>query len=174
MKEKIKLTSMKKMTMIIMCVALLLTLGVTTVSAAGGEALSQFFKIEDGNPSYSVDGGNTWIEGMAEDSNIKYSLDDGKTWHEGLPPGGDEESVMVTIGDGEMPDEQEFSGIIVTSSCSDSEIPDEHEVTSIEVVNEDGIQKYSTDGGKTWSEGVPDGVIVSDDGNSISYTVTTE
>ena len=152
MKEKIKLTSMKKMTMIIMCVALLLTLGVTTVSAAGGEALSQFFKIEDGNPSYSVDGGNTWIEGMAEDSNIKHSLDDGKTWHEGLPPGGDEESVMVTIGDGEM--------------------PDEHEVTSIEVVNEDGIQKYSTDGGKTWSEGVPDGVIVSDDGNSISYTVT--
>ena len=152
MKERNKLISMKKMTLIIVCVALVLTLSVTTVFAAAGEELGQFFKIEDGNPSYSVDGGNTWIEGMADDSNIKYSLDDGKTWYEGLPPEGDQESVMVTTGDGE--------------------IPDGHEVIGIEVMNENGIQKYSTDGGKTWSEDVPEGVIVSDDGNSISYTVT--
>ena len=156
MKERIKFASMKKMTVIIVCVALLLTLSVATVFAAAGEELGQFFKIEDGNPSYSVDGGNTWIEGMAEDSNIKYSLDDGKTWHEGLPPENNEDSV------------------IVTNTNSAGEIPDGHESIGIDIMDENGIQKYSSDGGKTWSEDVPDGVIVSDDGNSISYTVTTE
>jgi len=153
MEEQLKTTGKRKIITIALCAVLVLTLGVGSAFAATGGDFGQFFKAEDGNPSYSVDGGNTWIEGIPDNMNTKYSLDGGKTWNDGLPPEGIGDNVMVTSSDGE--------------------IPDEHEVIGVDVMNEDGVQKYSTDGGKTWSEDVPDGVTVSGE-NSIIYSVTVE
>jgi hypothetical protein len=44
------------------------------------------------------------------------------------------------------------------------ESADTAEGTSLAIVSEDGVTRFSTDGGETWQEGYPDGYSLSDDG----------
>ncbi|MGF7143342.1 hypothetical protein HNQ56_001765 [Anaerotaenia torta] len=131
-------TGKRRVGMIALSAALVLTFGTTTALAANavsGGKLGELFKLDNGKPSYSVDGGQTWNEGTPEDSDFHYSLDGGETWNEGTPPAGSEQTLVVN---GEIPD------------GTDGDY-------SVAVKNVDGAMQYSTDGGKTWSSTVPDG-----------------
>jgi len=79
MKEKITTvfnTHTKKIAAIVTCTALVLSFGAVSVFAAGGLPVgSSLVKNEDGNMSYSVDGGTTWTEGAPADYNVEYGED---------------------------------------------------------------------------------------------------
>lgn len=80
-------------------------------------------------------------------STYSYSTDDGQTWNEGVPEGAViDEDGKVTIYD-EL-DENDQEDV----------------VNDISINIEDGVTSYSADGGKTWTEGTPEGVTIDEDG----------
>ncbi|MFK7696299.1 sialidase family protein [Paenibacillus sp. HJGM_3] len=139
-----------------------------------GEGKGTLTKVENGVRSYSTDGGKTWSEtapdgaeesittgeggktihtlgnpsgavnGTALQVKIEngvrlYSTDGGNTWSETAPSGVtvSDEDGKLTILNGTPPKNGEAEGTFVKV--------------------ENGVRSYSTDGGKTWSETVPDG-----------------
>ncbi|WP_082053641.1 WD40/YVTN/BNR-like repeat-containing protein [Gordoniibacillus kamchatkensis] len=145
-----------------------------------GEGKGTLFKMENGVGSYSTDGGKTWGDKapdgaqdkvtIGEDGKVThkqgnpseapngtglhartelavkiengvrlYSTDGGKTWSQ-TPPDGltvDEQDGKITFSNGTPPKGGEGKGVLYKV--------------------ENGVESYSTDGGKTWSAKAPDG-----------------
>lgn len=84
-----------------------------------------------------------------------YSTDDGKPWSEKAPDG-----VTVSDKDGKV-------------SITNGTPPKDGEGKGILSKVEDGVRKYSMDGGKTWSKNVPDGAedgVTIDKNGNITHT----
>ncbi|MGE5614458.1 MAG: exo-alpha-sialidase [Bacillota bacterium] len=75
-----------------------------------------------------------------------YSTDGGRTWSQDAPDG-----VTVSEEDGK---------ITITNSV----FPKGGEGTGMLIKTEDGVRYYSVDGGKSWRQTAPEGVIVDEDG----------
>jgi Neuraminidase (sialidase) len=109
------------------CGAVVATLG--TIGAASVSAASPF----------------TMLQVKTENGVKRYSTDDGKTWSTEAPDGVTER----TNADGRMTITR---GIAPTDGNGPTETSGQ---TSLLVKVEDGVQQYSTDGGKTWSKQLP-------------------
>jgi hypothetical protein len=98
---------------------------------------------------------------ISEDGVSRYSTDGGVTWIEGLPEDSeiriDEQGRTILNVDG-------VNGVDGSSS----------EIGGFAVsCGEDGVTRYSTDGGETWSESVPEGVRITEGSDGVT-TVTAE
>jgi photosystem II stability/assembly factor-like uncharacterized protein len=99
---------------------------------------------------------------VSEDGVSRYSTDGGISWIEGYPEGAEVQTDAqgrTTVSIGEVPDgaaafETDSLGVGVNDSG-------------------DGVIRYTTDGGATWSEQVPDGVTVTE-GPDGKVTVSSE
>jgi len=161
--------SKKSVTVAAVCGALTLTIGAGAVFAAKAaddhdavqtkQENSLEASVSD-NRSLTITGeaanGHPGIEKgkimMRNDNGVSsYSTDDGQTWTPGTPKG----AVITKTKDG---------GTLVTMGTP----PKEGEGRSLMAKKVNGITSYSTDGGKTWSENVPEGFdeIVSADGSA--------
>ena len=91
-----------------------------------------------------------------EDGVVSTSYDDGATWTQGVPDG-----MEIT--------ETEDGGTLVTMGEPPADGADTGDSLMSKMV--DGTMQYSTDGGQTWSEDVPDGVTVEEgeDGKITSF-----
>jgi hypothetical protein len=89
------------------------------------------------------------------DNGVKsYSTDEGQNWSQTAPDG-------VTVNqDGSV----RFKDLTPPENAKDAK-------DGILLRNDNGVRSYSTDGGKTWTEGVPNGVTVtqSEDGKLTEY-----
>lgn len=141
-------TGKKKAAAAMLCGALVLSLGTLTAFAANDADNKVTIKSED-------------VDGVSTHS---YSTDDGQTWNTGLPEG----AVITTDENGE-------DGVVITYDASDENdqsltMKEEDDViNSMSVKVEDGVTSYSTDGGKTWTEGVPEGVTTDEDGTTTVF-----
>ncbi|SHJ35289.1 sialidase family protein [Lutispora thermophila] len=81
-----------------------------------------------------------------------YSTDGGKTWNQDILNG-----LTISKKDGKF---------IITNGVP----AEDSEATEMMIRIEDGIRYYSTDGGKTWSQALPNGIIVNEDGSVIEKT----
>lgn len=152
------------------------------VTLAAGEAGQGSIMVEtgeDGVTRYSTDGGETWTESLPEgmefelnedgsrvghsfifgdgeipegaglmvqkdeEGNTRYSTDGGETWTEGLPE-----------GEGfELNEDGTIDGSFALPG-----IPSDAEMSTMMIkMDEEGNASYSTDGGETWTEGLPEG-----------------
>lgn len=95
-----------------------------------------------------------------ENGKTLYSTDDGKTWSEKAPEGyitSSEDGVdTIYTGSGKAPDP------------NTKDIP-ATDVSAIAIKQEDGKTLYSTDGGKTWTEELPEGYALTTDQNGVQY-----
>jgi hypothetical protein len=120
-------TTKKKVGAVVLCGALMATIGAGTVFAAN-PITSLKVKMENGVRSYSTD--------------------DGKTWSQKAPDG-----VSVSDKDGKV-------------TITNGAIPKIADGKNVMVKMENGVKSFSTDGGKNWSQKVPDGFkdIITEDG----------
>ncbi|WP_273225545.1 hypothetical protein [Geosporobacter ferrireducens] len=118
-------TTKKKAGAVLLCGALVATIGAGTAFAANPET-SILSKIENGVRAYSTDGGQTWSENVPADMPVFNG-------REGTVMRG-----METNGAGYMVKTKDGAGYMVKI--------------------ENGTKLYSTDGGETWSEDVPEGM----------------
>lgn len=133
--------------------------GVVTYSIDGGETWSETLPegyeapmVPDSTPSIQAEGieeGSVLVRN--EDGVISYSTDGGETWTEGLPEG-----MTITKGQG---------GEILSTVGNP---PADSEGETLMVKDSNGTKSYSTDGGNTWSETVPEGLTQNKSG-SVSY-----
>jgi hypothetical protein len=114
-----------------------------------GTAFAEDAATSDG-ADFAVEGDGLTV--VNEDGVVRYSTDGGVTWQEGYPDGysavtDEQGGLRVSVG------EQPLLNVdgLPSASGYDGAI-------SLAEVNEDGILRYSTDGGATWSEEVPEGI----------------
>ncbi len=100
------------------------------------------------------------LDVKSENGVTLYSEDRGESWSEAVPEG-------VTVTEGE-------DGTVTISSGDQLDfVPEEvevSEVSDIAVKSEDGVVSYSTDGGESWSEEVPEGLTVTEEDGRIYVT----
>ncbi|QOT01356.1 hypothetical protein JNUCC42_14720 [Brevibacterium sp. JNUCC-42] len=75
-----------------------------------------------------------------------YSTDNGKTWNEFTPISTDE-AFKFTVGK---------DGVTKFESVDKDSLGDIDNAESLSIKNENGVQFYSTDNGKTWSKTAPE------------------
>ncbi len=151
-------------------------------------------KVENGNPSYSTDGGKTWQSGFLEgqvtdgemifkdskvdgekksffgakkdiDGTTKYTTD-GENWSEELPDGFTlNEDGSISSGDSVLPAPN--GGLPALPELKDMPAGSENCLVRVE----NGNASYSTDGGKTWTEGLPDGAVMKEEPNGATTTI---
>lgn len=144
-------TGKKKFLALALTGAFVLTLGTGAAYAAKTDSsilpkgLSVFAQWGDENGSIAV---------KEEDGTRSYSTDGGENWTETAPEG----LVEAPIEYGELPDPDT--------------LPEGSFSVSVRL-DEDGTPSYSTDGGKTWSKEVPEGVTISTDSNGITAQAGT-
>jgi len=184
----------KKAAVALLCGALITTAGAGAALAANPDT-SMLYKIQGGIASYSTDDGKTWGEkapdgvtvSESEDSKFtvfnglptlspkdaegksllckvengvrSFSTDGGKTWSEKAPDG-------VTVSESEDSKFTVFNGLPTLS-------PKDAEGKSLLCKVENGVRSFSTDGGKTWSEEVPEGATVTEGGKVRMMKVVT-
>ncbi|AOY78028.1 WD40/YVTN/BNR-like repeat-containing protein [Clostridium formicaceticum] len=180
-------TTKKKAGIALLCGTLVAATGAGTVFAANDSA-AMLRKVENGVTIYSTDGSQTWsenapegvtafngkegsrgfIRGMGfngetgyimkirdgagymvklEDGVKLYSTDGGETWSENVPEG--------------MPAFNGKEGTVIRSMGPNDGTGYEMKIrdgAGYMVKLEDGVKLYSTDGGETWSENVPEGM----------------
>lgn len=107
-------------------VATIATIGATSVSASNLFTMLQV-KVEDGVTHYSTDDGTTWSTEAPDGVTATMDADGKVTVTRGNPPAAGEGSPTEVSGH-----------------------------TSLLVKVENGVTKYSTDGGQTWSEQLPE------------------
>ncbi len=97
---------------------------------------------------YATNSINT-LQVKMENGVRSYSTDGGETWSKDAPDGVvvSEEDGKVTITKGVPSEVGKGNGMMIKM--------------------EDGVRYYSTDGGKTWTQNAPEGVIVNEDGSVI-------
>ncbi len=136
-------TGKRKITVLSLTGAMLLATGGTVAFAASQQSFDKTGSIdvrqEDGRTLYSTDEGKSWSE----------------TVPEGLTASDDGTSSSVFIGQGDAPAVPESGTLSETSSVS--------------IKEENGKTLYSTDGGKTWSDEVPEGFSYTTDADGVSY-----
>ena len=175
-------TGKKKIAAIGACAVLALAIGTTTAFAAVGARDNGpvLVKTENGSSSYSTDEGQTWNNGLPDGAVFIQNDDGGSTVTMGTPPalgegrglmGRNENGVTSYSTDGgktwsdSLPDGFEEvkdpSGAAGIRSKGTALIGDG--IGSMLVRNEDGKMSYSTDGGKTWTEGAPEGATITND-----------
>ncbi|MFM1653767.1 hypothetical protein ACI7RC_16925 [Brevibacillus sp. B_LB10_24] len=130
------------------CAALLLTVGTITAYAASSGSSASLVRVEDGNVTYSTDNGKTWVDGKPN----------------GFRSDGYQGAVIIEGTEGEKKefsfDSKSGSGVTKNQDGSVSignTLPAKDKVSSLVRV-EDGNIRYSTDNGKTWKNGAPEGL----------------
>lgn len=132
----------------LMCGIMVLAMGTGAALAADkGEAkpATMTYAAEDAEGNVTMSHGSIMVK-TDEDGVTRYSTDGGETWTEGLPEGmefelnedGSLAGHSFILGDGEISEGAEFSTMMIQT-------------------DDDGNTRYSTDGGETWTEGLPEG-----------------
>jgi hypothetical protein len=172
----------KKIGTLIACGALVAAIGAVSVSASSPFTTLRV-KVEDGVKYYSADDGKTWSAEapkrviVTTDAHGKAVKTRGATPGNAAPgneaPGNEapgnrapwkgEGGSFVKVKDGKVPDSAEYRktrGIGKGEGVQEGGIGGPENLLgakSLLVKVEDGVKRYSTDGGKTWSEDAPEG-----------------
>ena len=170
-----------KIVSISLCLALMLSLGTLTASAAGNGTFGEkagalAIRNEDGAVSYSTDAGATWTLGLPEGtiysedgSMVSYSVDV-------IDYTDDPGETSVIFGD-VMPD-------LSFTAAARTALPG-GDFDFLNMLSfEDGVIFHSLDDGETWIEGLPEGMISDDaaeynvsfdsDDGSCSFSLTID
>lgn len=134
-----KLSTSKK---IVICTALVATLGAGTALAANSFQ-SLELKMDDGVISYSTDEGTTWNQDIPEGVTVDQ-----------------EDGAVIITGDATQDDSTLGTGTALEANSYES----------LELKMDDGAISYSTDEGMTWSQDIPEGVTVDQENGSITIT----
>jgi hypothetical protein len=123
--------------------------------AGTSDEAAPVFSLSTGGWASSGEGeGEASLIVVEEDGTSRYSTDNGQTWTEGYPEGfslsSDEQGVFSIAGDG-LPIASVDGSLTVSSEAGEG---------TLGVRSQDGTVSYSTDGGVTWSNEVPEGVEV--------------
>ncbi|HWQ41698.1 MAG TPA: hypothetical protein VN456_06635 [Desulfosporosinus sp.] len=140
MGEKLAITlnmGKKKVAAIALAAALMLSFSTLTAFAASHLESLQVAIDGDGE-RYSTDGGQTWSNQVPDGATVSVGENGEQTIFIGTPPKGAIDDINAAVN-------------AATGAVADD---------NIAVKQEDSKFLYSTDGGQTWSENAPDGVVI--------------
>lgn len=109
--------------------------------------------------SLSVYAASNWnnLNVTLDENGVKYSTDDGQTWGIEVPDGvtvsvGENKETIVFVGNQAEGNNDDYTVSTVDAKEDASNV--------IHVKAENNKVLYSADGGKTWNETVPDGIVI--------------
>jgi hypothetical protein len=165
MKAKITalLAGKRKVATVAACAALVLAFGAITAFAASGGGAS-LVRVQDGNVAYSKDDGKIWVNGTP-----KGFSSDGKKGAVIIDGTEDEKSEFSFDGESGFGVTKNPDGSVSIGNQAPDTRPAEAKGSSLVRV-EDGNIRYSTDNGKTWRSGAPEGFRTETDENGATHS----